>query len=465
MNSTRQPVAVTGIPHGDQDWGCASCGYNYEWAAVRHYYADGTGMPYHWDLSGGSTFDLSVSAKTEVKLYTGGKAAISRNNVFQISAGASEILRPPLDYGPTYPWWDVPAPAIAPAALKVAGKTLGADGNLWLVLPDNSEQDLTVKAPGIHHFDAWSGAQKYKVYIDANSHNLDNETPEFCVGQRVTFTLQGLPGDVVDMIGQWGLPGKYVNEAYPYSSTCTSYRINSSLLENTNQTSCWFVNGQGGQVSVGLNLKFQNGQTASVAADGSLTVYRPTFSGFSTVNPDFPSSSRSFLWNGSVLSYGDIETGEHGLYWSVNVDSKYDGSIGILQLANVKYTQNYGFLPFRTILDTGGDSWLDGSSENYQEAAYLTSIVASRNIFLDDHPQGDLWAFSPINVRLWGAFTDYLRFKPGGTDSIFITLGINTWSMVGLGSTFSGLFINGTPAPSVPSDSDQFPTWIQIKSE
>ena len=57
------------------------------------------------------------------------------------------------------------------------------------------------------------------------------------MGQQVTFTLNGLPGE-------------YVNEQYQYSSSCTSYRVNSDLLAITGQnleTTCWDVNQPGGR--------------------------------------------------------------------------------------------------------------------------------------------------------------------------------------------------------------------------
>lgn len=158
-------TVLQAMPHEDQTWGCASCGsYGYEAAWVRHYYADG--VSYHWDLGSGSTFDLSVTAKTKVTLFTGGKAQVNRQNLFQISASASEIQRPPLDYSTGYPWWHVSAPTIDPTKLVVAGQHPGSDGNLWLVLPENSVQDLTVQAPGKKHYDANSSAQKYKSHFE-----------------------------------------------------------------------------------------------------------------------------------------------------------------------------------------------------------------------------------------------------------------------------------------------------------
>src|SRR5665213_2413081 len=100
--------AAVSIPDQDQMWGCASCGPGYESAWMTHYYANN--VHYHYDLGGGGTEDLAVTARTWMKLYTGGKAGVNRQNLFCINAGATEYGRPPMDYEPPfYPWWSTPS--------------------------------------------------------------------------------------------------------------------------------------------------------------------------------------------------------------------------------------------------------------------------------------------------------------------------------------------------------------------
>jgi hypothetical protein len=64
-----------------------------------------------------------------------------------------------------------------------------------------------------------------------------------------------------------------------------NYRNNSNLLNNTNQISCWYVNGLGGLINVGLGLSFDNGQYVVVTAKGNFSVYRPKASNFVADNP------------------------------------------------------------------------------------------------------------------------------------------------------------------------------------
>lgn len=59
-----------------------------EGLSIGHYRADGVVWPYHSDLGDGATMDglLTVSAGTQMKLFTGGKAKIKRKNLFCLSA-------------------------------------------------------------------------------------------------------------------------------------------------------------------------------------------------------------------------------------------------------------------------------------------------------------------------------------------------------------------------------------------
>jgi hypothetical protein len=227
------------------------------------------------------------------------------------------------------------------------------------------------------------------------------------------------------------------------------------------------VNGGGGTAIIGMNLQFANGQTTGIAAMGDFTIYRPSFSGFSKIDPQFPNSPRSFLWDGNVLSYGNPQTDEHEQYWEVNVDSKYNGAIGILQLLKAKYVQNYGLfpMPYNVLLDTGENDWLDGNAENYEQNPYSATNAWTHKIALTDKPKADLNTVFPYNIHMEGHFTDYLRFQPIGDGSIFVTLGQNDWSMEGLGSLFLGLLTNYTPEPSDLTGSDQFPVWKGQKNE
>ena len=477
------------MPHKDQSWGCASCGPGYMWNAVRHYFADG--VQYHWDLGGNTTFDINLSAKTQMKLLTGGKAQVRRKNLFEIDAGASEILRPPLDYGTGYPWWDVPENAIDNASLTVAGKSVGSDGKLWLVLPDNSDADLTVIAPGKKHYDANSSVQKYKYYISLNTPtanaNLATDVPEICVGQLATFTLQGLPmGSLAYMAGQWILPTKYVNEQWqnqqwivtePLSGSgyfqgygSVNYRINSSLLENTNQTSCWFVNGSGGHVAVGLNLQFSNGQSVIATANGKFSVYRPTISNFVPYNPisvDLDTNEIPSIY----LGMGDASGGGGGMGWDLNVhwNTNFNGTFFYTQLMDRRFSWDIHWpLDFLTQIprsDYTSGFLLDNGNP------YTAASILETSVFKTTHTQApmnfgdapkltdDFYSFADLS----DSFNTYLEFQPLG--GIPITIGRVNWGWHGQTFISGGVWSLATDSvtgPNLNSSDDLFPEWTEI---
>jgi len=130
---------------------------------IYNYCANGVSC--QQEKNGGKT-EATISAHTAVKLYTGGKAKIGRQNLFCINCWAYRYDRPPDDDV----WYDAPwlgtiGTRLDPTSLQVMGKTPDTNGNVWIVLPDNSERDMTVTAPA-KHYDAGAGATKYKSYFE-----------------------------------------------------------------------------------------------------------------------------------------------------------------------------------------------------------------------------------------------------------------------------------------------------------
>jgi hypothetical protein len=67
---------------------------------------------------------------------------------------------------------------------------LGADGNLWVMEPDDAAPDVVVTIPGVRHFNAWPGVQKYHSYFEVfvdqpwpnypnNNFDNDPESPTY----------------------------------------------------------------------------------------------------------------------------------------------------------------------------------------------------------------------------------------------------------------------------------------------
>jgi hypothetical protein len=373
-----------------------------------------------------------------IKLRTGGKAVPGRQSVWRLIGSAVKIANK--REVPPYPGR---IGNLDPSQIQIMGQSLGADWVAWKSLPDGVDEDATARVPGMDHYPFGVGPQKFHPYIFAGSStssgNLDTNTPEFCVGQTVTFELQGLP-DFVDVVGHWNLPGKFVNDFYYPCDTCSlNYGVNFDLLTITGTenltTTCWYVNKPGGMVNVNAKLHFANGQYVSVAARGNFTVYRPKFSDFRN-----HASYVGFTWDAPTL--------QAHMRWEVTVNSIYSGQVGVTQILNADHG----------VLSTGGQDYLDGSSELYTSQQYRTNIISDGVVLLQDDPKVTWYVGC---TTLYGNYTDYLRFAPDG--GIWVTLGTNGWHMDGsacwgIGPTYTNI------APASPiTDSDKFPLWTGVR--
>jgi hypothetical protein len=442
-----------------------------------HYYAN-RNAHYYW-TEPHSKGTESVTARTVTKLYTGGKAVAGRKSLLRINAGATEYFDPPGDIGQiegfAAPWWATPSAPVANARLTVGSKSVGADGNLWLALPDDAEQDLTVSAKDAHHYAAWATATKYSPYINlttaTTNANLSTNVPEVCVGQQVNFTLNwnpNLPSGVViggDTLQHWTLPEKFVNQQTNYSATCTNdYVRNYDLLINTNLVRCWFVNGNGGTVITGQNLHFTNGQYASIAAVGSFAVYRPSVR-FS------PHSDEAVIL--------DAETNDIylGIGWktpshpnamrfdmTVSVNPNFPGWIRGLQIIsrNTLYDIPQMYLPPANIPDdTGGQFWLDNGIpfEGWHEwRVGVGSSLIYINYMDDPNTEGNIASFIEMSDYL----LYYLTFQPDG--GIPVTIYFIEWNWDGNASATNGswqLTDHHLLGP-YDIDADDFPEWSNV---
>ncbi len=467
----------TDIPDQDQVWGCASCGPGYLAAYMTHYFANN--VHWHYDLGGGSTADLTITARTRQKLYTGGKANSHRRNLFQLQCGATEYGKPP---GGS--WWGTPGTDMDKSRLRALGKWVGADGNLWVMLPDNASPDLLLNAPA-RHYNAWVTQQKYKLELTASTNGtpvyLSTNTPEFCVGQTVYLSANwnpALPADVQynSILKQgsvkWLLGGNFVdNYYYPigYSNPSLIYTNDPNYLTNESAQVWWTsgdINSPTYSADFGEELVFPNGQSTLVAANGNIKMFRPSVTGFTSQSP------RSFLMLTNqdnparlALAYGDRYNGAtppyYGMWWDATINSKYDGSWGITQTIKALET----IWPSTVATFDSLNSAVADSGEFYNPPTSYSSATNSPShaVHLEDFPE------EPINTPIWTSVEvnfadsqDYIRFKPAG-DGIYVTLGIVKWNAHGLYSRVTGWSNNDTPAASTPDGSTTFPFWTAIK--
>jgi hypothetical protein len=417
---------------------------------------------------------IQMDEQAELKLATGGKPGSTTRNLFVISAASyfnaevNEFLT----------GTSVPRQQVAIGSLG----NLGADGNLYVVLPDNATNiDVTPRVNGLDWYGFNLTAQKYPTTVTASTNgtavDLSTNTPEFCVGQQVTFTLEGLPmGSISNMVGKWILPQKYVNYKLQYVIGVTSpnYDSDDGCLQNTNQTSCWFINGNGGHVSVGLNLQFNNGQYAGVAGNGNITVFRPqaNLDGNSIVIGQV-----GVMATGQTLPASKIDSG--GCLFDATITSKdFPGKANWVQLIDRQMTcDGFGSL-FYLNNNTGG--YLLDNDPFYNTVGGAVGTAATNSPVAIDSPNtipyGTAGAGDDPNIGILSAsfvspadsFKTYLVFNPDPAlaGNIWVTLGRVDWGWSGYAAfdipTAKWLLITGSTNSPAYTNTDEFPVWPSI---
>jgi hypothetical protein len=374
-------------------------------------------------------------AQTRWRLQTGGRAGHS--SLFRLSATAAQIL----DKRAQRPFESVASQSISPQSITVMGRALYADTNLWLVLPNGTNLDVTPLVAGLDFYRMDVVAHKYAAHISINNISLDAGTPEFCAGQYLDFKLVLEPTPMyVAQVAAWDLPGPPLNESWRESATgSVNYRFNPDLLTNLT-TSCWYASGGGRTASLGALLQFTNGQCCLLNVEGHFSIARPSLSDF-----DNCASLIGFVWSPPIL--------QANMQWAVIVQSAYDGNLGVTQL--IQGTN--------LCCNTGGEFRLDGGSEIYQTTP--TNLLGQTYNAADPATHTARLLCSPNStasptVDLTATFKDYLRFRPDGNASnIWVTLATNSWSMDGAANLSCGLTRSNLPPAGALHECEERPSW------
>ena len=470
--------AVTGLP--DQDLlELAPGGPAPKW--VYHYYA--SGVHHKWIQQDGSTTELAVNARMRMKLFTGGKANINRQNLIHINASA-------LEYGmaPTPGWIGTPVQDVYPATVQLLGHSLAGrqadgSGDLYLVLPDNAAPDLNLRIPRIKHYSATvNSVRKHKLRIAANGWPLatDRVVPnaKFCVGQKINLTSYMTPSidDQVQKLDvEWSLPNLFVNYVESWPEGAKKYLIDWNLIFQQN-TGAWWVTGGEKHPRCDWTMTFKNGQTAKVATNGRMNMHRPRIALFTNSPPYFSWITTNFFQPGIGKPYLILGT-DPGLtctglmQFYVQLSSDFHGVFTYTSLISMdRYKDEIPPLVGWTST-TGGDFYLDGA-EKYAGLAWEVPAHGLSDRF----PFTDGPGF-PVGVSVAesnDAFKTYARFQPDGADSIAVTIGRADWDWVAeaynpLGYPYENIPSNWTIMnPNVPNailyDDTDFPMWLHVTS-
>ncbi len=371
------------------------------------------------------------SLSSSVTLQTGGKGVPGVQMILVLSVTAAA------DPGTTGPGlatstaqYQVGTP-IPPGALTVMGKSPGNDGVLYTVVMPNTTLDATVQAQA-QKYEYTVNGLTYTPQITANTIILapPTPTPTFCVGQQITFGLTGTP-PFVNASVNWTLPAKYINEWQSQGNGSPNYDINLNLQRYVTtsaiNTTCWYVNGNGGSASVFVTYYFSNGQEVSATTSGAFQIYRPAVVSWNTFYLGPP---LVIVANG-LLEAGDPVNNINGMSFIANIGSLYAGTAGFTQLISGDFA--------RGIVTTLSGYELDKSQWPRDQFQIYTQIPSP--VYWDDEPNVSLPLTSSYAAMSLN-FNTYLRFRPNAgnpSDNIFVTLDLLNWSVTASATDTSGI--------------------------
>jgi hypothetical protein len=432
--------------------------------SVIHYFANN--VQWNWTTSDGWKWNMNVDARTTTKLLTGGKAQIARRNLIQLQCDGVEYGRPCISPDISWPWVGVQRTPLDKSRMRALGQWVGADGNLWVSLPDNAAMDLNVSAPARHYY-AWATPTKYRMHIVVNANDVNGNTisnplfqdhvPSFntyCVGQYLNFSAEfrpAVPG-LISVNPTWILPGTYVNDHDTGDAGCEIYGINVDLSTN-NPTPAWYYSGRSNlTASAGLNCTFANGQKVYVYSNGKFNVFTPAIQFY----PEQGTNAVVEVRHGTgidsaatLLGIGDDYQG-FAMRFSATIGSiqQYPGNAIITQLINRQESAD------GISLGTGGASDLDN------DEIYSQDSVSNNPIWPNWNPTKEVTFFDQPGIGLstpvgYGFiicascddhFNTYFRFKPDGdADNIYVTLGRVDWDWHGIANYIGWSPLNPYP--------------------
>jgi hypothetical protein len=414
---------------------------------------------------------MQRTADTKMKLATGGAAGSTKMNLWVISATATAYSLPWAIGGAGGGWASaLTGTPIASQNISLFGKTLGNDGNLYVLLPDNATPDATPIVTGGGDFYSFTlSAQKCRLNIFANDYLLaDNRVrPQayYCVGQKLNF--QGVfspsPSGLNYTSPIWNYSADYVNNHWTDINNCEEYNI-APIPAMSNPTVAWFYNKQtqDATATLGLYCKFNNGQSVYLVRQGKFNVYTPEVIEFTNSPPYYATlDTNRFNIHGSPwLSDGGASGGSMDFSAKIKNDSKFSGHARWTQLINSYRNRDETYPLGSYTWSTGGNYWLDNQEFYFPEFDDVTinPHSTSSSLSFGDGPE---WPCGLTVCTINDQFKTYLRFRPDGdADNIWVTLKRVDWEWHATAALSGAWAITSQYTPLAQlHDDNTFPIW------
>jgi hypothetical protein len=216
------------------------------------------------------------TANATVRLKTGGKGTSTANSVYVINANAQQVTNP------NYPDLDASSPwpvTINPTEIEILGHRLDTNGNLFLILPDNTNLDVTPQIaqtliPKYYTFNV--SAAKYKLAISFAGQDVTDGKSTVVVGQLINPFCGWVGGGGPTITNYtWTIPGITFSD---YVASANSGILYTDFPKTNSEVDYYWVDGGNKKVSCNASVMGQ-----ILTAQTTFNIVRPSASWVATI--------------------------------------------------------------------------------------------------------------------------------------------------------------------------------------
>jgi hypothetical protein len=350
------------------------------------------------------------------------------------------------------------------------GKTLDMYGNMYVVLPADSDFDVTPLVNGDDYYNWSESESKHTLTITASSTTTNSDictnTPEFCVGQNITFTPEWLddgdPGETNATYG-WTFSGQYVNDYSQDSSYASdNYFINFDLLNVASPHAWWYSSGPK-NAYLYETLHFSGGEVMTLKINGAFTMYRPIARIIQWYQYGTPLVVLLTPGAWGPIGVGEGVNGSNSMDFTAGVTSHFHGLNSWIQIVNINCTGTI-YLDGIQNLDLEANDVLDNQNP-FNGTWEVFPNMATNTIPLDDSPAAvsdNVNEYITLQIRA----TDYLMFEPDGGIPVCLGKTTEPWSANATVTSPSTTILpsSAVPGPGQLDGSIDFPQWTDTIS-
>jgi hypothetical protein len=309
---------------------------------------------------------------------------------------------------------------INPRNISIPSGQFDTNGNLYVVLPDNTNLDVTpvITGPTSGYYTFNITATNIAPQILFNGTNVAGSNVTVIVGQQVNLILTNSVGTTLPNIA-WSVPG-YAISGYDVTNAIVFpyFQTNTSLL------SIYWVDAGTKRVSCTAQI---TGLLLSNIV--TFTVLSPTLSIYTNLACSFVANDYPLFR--VQLNLGDTTPNHIGqMDYTLAIDAPCRGYLGIQQVCWL----NYSSMTHQVTNELDNVVWYSGPQ--YVKPGGLAANTNNINLVLlnlSDSPGAA--GSSPLSLQ--GAFTDFVLFQPyqsGLGNSIYVPIGIVDWDFFGIAS-------------------------------